>query len=60
VAVGTEDDETPPAYGRALADGIPGAAFALVDGAGHLLNAEAPAEVNSLLLQHFDRVEAAA
>jgi 3-oxoadipate enol-lactonase len=57
VAVGEHDDETPPAYARALADGIAGARLEVVPEAGHLLNAEAPTIVNALLSEHFDRVE---
>lgn len=57
VLSGALDAETPPTYGRALAEAIPGASFHLIAGAGHLLGAEAPEEVNRLLIDHFDHVE---
>jgi pimeloyl-ACP methyl ester carboxylesterase len=60
VAVGELDEETPPAYAQALADGIPGARLAIVPGAGHISNLEAPAAVNALLREHLDRAEQAA
>ncbi|MBC8196032.1 MAG: alpha/beta fold hydrolase [Acidimicrobiia bacterium] len=49
VAVGDLDTETPPAYSRWLADGIPGARYEEIPGAGHLSNLESPNEVNSLV-----------
>jgi 3-oxoadipate enol-lactonase len=51
--VGELDDETPPAYARALADGITGAHVKVIPKVGHLLNAEAPDTVNALLCAHF-------
>jgi 3-oxoadipate enol-lactonase len=42
------DPATPPEHGRRLAAGIPGARFALVDGA-HLANVERPDAVTALL-----------
>ena len=47
--VGDLDEETPVAYGFALADLIPNARLAVIPMAGHLLNAEAPEAVNQLL-----------
>ena len=58
VAVGELDAETPVAYSQYLADHIAGATLAVVPGAGHLLNAEAPDAVDELIRQHLDRVEA--
>jgi 3-oxoadipate enol-lactonase len=47
--VGDLDQETPAAYGFALADLIPNARLAVIPMAGHLLNVEAPEAVNQLL-----------
>ncbi len=60
VLVGDADAETPVAYSSFLADHIAGASLTVIEGAGHLLNAEAPDQVNHLIRQHLDRVEAAA
>ena len=49
VMVGAEDTETPLSYARAIADRIPGARLVVVPGAGHLLNVEAPGQVNDEL-----------
>jgi 3-oxoadipate enol-lactonase len=57
VMTGALDRETPPAYGQSLADALAAATFRIVPGAGHLLPAEAPAVVNSALVDHFARVE---
>ena len=57
VVTGELDAETPPGYGRALAGAIPRARFVLVPGAGHLLPAEMPEEVNALLMEHLAAVE---
>ena len=56
VLVGAQDTETPPAYGQAIVDLIPGASLAIVDGAGHLLNLEAPTEVNAVIAQHWEKI----
>jgi pimeloyl-ACP methyl ester carboxylesterase len=56
--VGDLDDETPPAYAMAVADLIPGARLWLIEGAGHLLNVEAPDAVNDAILDHIARVGA--
>jgi pimeloyl-ACP methyl ester carboxylesterase len=57
--VGSLDDETPVAYSQSLVDGIVGAELHVIDGAGHLLNAEAPGTVDALIAAHLERVEAA-
>lgn len=57
VLVGDLDDETPPAYSQYLADHIPHARLAIVPGAGHLLNAEAPDAVNTLISQFLTATE---
>ena len=58
VLVGELDDETPVPYSQYLADHLPNATIAIVPGAGHLLNVEAPDLVNDLIAQHLDRAEA--
>ena len=42
VIVGSEDRIAPPHIARAMADAIPGARLAVLDGAGHISNIEAP------------------
>ena len=49
IVVGTEDFFTPIPVARLMSDNIPGAHLAVIDGAGHLPNMEAPAEFNSVL-----------
>lgn len=49
VVVGELDSETPISYARHLTDHIPSARLAVVPGAGHLVNLEAPGPVNGLL-----------
>ena len=46
---GRDDLAAPPAAGEAMHAAIPGARLALLDGAAHILNAERPAQFNSLL-----------
>lgn len=58
VLVGDLDRETPPAYSHYLVDHLPNARLQIVPGAGHLLNAEAPEQVNRLLVEHLTAVEA--
>jgi len=53
--VGELDAETPVAYAFALADLIPHAKLVVIPHAGHLLNAEAPDDVNRLLAEHVDQ-----
>ncbi|HIQ00615.1 MAG TPA: alpha/beta fold hydrolase [Anaerolineales bacterium] len=49
VVTGSEDQMTPPRFGRWLADRIPDARFSLVEGAGHMLALERPAEVAAMV-----------
>jgi pimeloyl-ACP methyl ester carboxylesterase len=58
VLVGALDRETPVAYAQYLVDHLPNAALAVVPDAGHLLNVEAPDDVNSRINQHLAAVEA--
>ncbi len=53
VVSGAEDAATPPAMGRALADGIPGASFVEIPGAAHLGNVERPDPVTDLIRTHL-------
>ena len=49
VVAGELDDETPVAYSRALADGLPDAELVVLDGVGHLAVSEAPEAFNHLV-----------
>lgn len=49
VIVGTADEATPPADARELADALPSADYAELDGAGHLANLERPAAFADLV-----------
>ncbi|MHC0431414.1 bifunctional 3-oxoadipate enol-lactonase/4-carboxymuconolactone decarboxylase PcaDC [Streptomyces sp. O3] len=53
VIAGREDPATPPAHGRELADGIPGAALTELPGAAHLAGVDRPDAVAAALLTHF-------
>jgi 3-oxoadipate enol-lactonase len=53
VLAGAEDPATTGELMRELAEGIPGAQFVVVPGAGHLPNATHPDVVNSALRKHF-------
>ena len=53
VLVAAEDQAAPPEQGRAIAEGVPGAALAFVEEAAHLANVERPAEFSALALEHF-------
>lgn len=55
VVVGADDDETPPAYSKAIVDLMPNATLVVIPGAGHLLNLEAPDAVNAAILTHWER-----
>ena len=51
VVCGTADQVTPPALNRKIAEAIPGAGFVSIEGAGHWLFLEFPAEFNKAVLQ---------
>ncbi|MEQ3551100.1 3-oxoadipate enol-lactonase [Pseudonocardia nematodicida] len=55
VVAGADDPATPPSSLREIADGIPGARYAEVADAAHLLNYERPDEVNTLLREWLSR-----
>lgn len=54
VISGDADPATPPEHGRAIADGIAGARFALIEAAAHLANIEKADEVTPLMLGFID------
>lgn len=49
---GAEDQATPPAQLRAIADGVQTGRLVVLDGVGHLAPAEAPDEVARLIIEH--------
>ena len=49
VAVGGEDVWSPPDQHRAIAAAVPGARLAIIEGAGHMLPAEAPEDLNDAI-----------
>jgi 3-oxoadipate enol-lactonase len=56
VVVGSDDDFTPVADARVIADAIPGAQLVVVEGAAHLPNLERPAAFDAALAALLDRV----
>ena len=50
VIVGDEDEVTPPAQARAMAEAIPGASLVVIRSAGHLSPLERPAETTDAIL----------
>jgi pimeloyl-ACP methyl ester carboxylesterase len=59
VLVGEHDRVTGVPESRALADGIPGARFAVIPGGGHAVNQENPGAFNRELAAFLDEVELA-
>ncbi|GIH19128.1 3-oxoadipate enol-lactonase [Rugosimonospora africana] len=53
VIAGEDDPATPPRYGQAIADAIPGATLQLVPDAAHLANVEQADRVTALLVEHL-------
>jgi pimeloyl-ACP methyl ester carboxylesterase len=56
VVVGTEDELTPPAVARAMAERIAGARYAEIPGAGHLAPLEQPGPFNSAVAEFLAKV----
>lgn len=54
VIAGADDPATPPDHGRAIADGIAGARFELIEGAAHLANIEKAELVTPLIAGFID------
>lgn len=54
VAVGTADIWSPPAQHRAIAAALPQALYREIDGAGHMLPAEAPDALNAVIDEWLD------
>ena len=57
VLVGEQDPSTPPAAALALADAIPGARMVVLPKASHMIQLEAPEEVNAELKGFLDLVD---
>ena len=56
VIVGSRDLLTPETHSRAMADALPDAELVVVDGAGHMVQLEQPAQVTAQLRRLLDRV----
>ena len=54
----THDPIAPPRFGRALADGVPGARFVEVSEASHGVTIQHAEQINTLLREHLTRAEA--
>jgi len=54
VVVGSEDEFTPVADAQLIADRIPNATLAVIDGAGHMPNLERPTQFNTALAHFLD------
>lgn len=57
VLCGDRDRVTGIGESRALAEGIPGAVFVTIPGAGHLANQERPESFNACVSSHLDTIE---
>ena len=53
VVAGKEDRIAKPAYGRALADAIPGSVYIELDDSAHAVPIESPDVINRLLVEHM-------
>jgi pimeloyl-ACP methyl ester carboxylesterase len=56
VIVGSADQMTPSKYGEYLANSIPGSELILIEGAGHMIALERPAEVAAAIASFVDRL----
>lgn len=56
VITGSKDTLIPPDATKPLAEGIAGAHYGVIEGAGHLSNLEAPEQFNDLLRVYLERV----
>jgi len=59
VICGAEDKMTPPDFSRQLAAGISGATLEIIEGAGHMVMLERPAEFNMILTKFTESISAA-
>lgn len=57
VLTGAQDPQATPAFARACADAIPGARFALIANAGHMVNMEQPAAFNAAVIAFLEGLE---
>lgn len=53
VVAGSVDPATPPEHGRLIAESVPSAHLAVIDGAAHLANVERPEPVAELMVRHL-------
>jgi 3-oxoadipate enol-lactonase len=53
VVTAMEDPATPPAEGRAIAEGVPGAELVVIEDAAHLANVARPVEFSALVIEHL-------
>ena len=56
VICGAEDKMTPPDFSRQLAAGIDGARLEIIEGAGHMVMMEKPAEFNMILTKFTEQI----
>jgi 3-oxoadipate enol-lactonase len=54
VLTASEDRVAPPAHAKLMADRIPGARFAAIEGSGHISNIEAPEAFNAALREFLE------
>jgi len=58
VVAGSDDRFTPPKYAEYVASQVPNAALRIIEGAGHIVPLEAPAELADEILRFIDNVRA--